>query len=62
MLEEIGRIVHQADLADDCCDVPSAVGLGVLIRSLTLTSGSDHDTLAIPADSSTVCMTTPAVS
>jgi len=46
-LEEIGRIVHEADLADECYDAAAAVGLDVLIRSLTLTSGSDHDTLAI---------------
>ena len=46
-LEEIGRIVHEADLADDHYDAPAAVGLDVLIRGLTLTSGSDHDTLAI---------------
>ena len=46
-LEEIGRIVHEADLADDRFDGPAAAGLDVLIRGLTLTSGSDHDTLAI---------------
>ena len=46
-LEEIGRIVHEADLADDRYDAPAATGLDILIRGLTLTSGSDHDTLAI---------------
>jgi len=46
-LEEIGRIVHEADLADDRYDVPTAAGLDVLIRGLTLTSSSDHDTLTI---------------
>ena len=46
-LEEIGRIVHEADLADERYDAPTAAGLDVLIRGLTLTSGSDHDTLAI---------------
>ena len=46
-LEEIGRIVHEADLADDRYDAPAAAGLDVLIRGLTLTSGADHDTLAI---------------
>ena len=46
-LEEIGRIVHEADLAEDRYDAPAATGLDVLIRGLTLTSGSDHDTLAI---------------
>jgi hypothetical protein len=46
-LEEIGRIVHEADLADERYDAPAAPGLDVLIRGLTLTSGSDLDTLAI---------------
>ena len=46
-LEEIGRIVHEADLADERYDAPAAAGLDVLIRGLTLTSSSDHDTLAI---------------
>ena len=46
-LEEIGRIVHEADLADDRYDAPAAAGLDILIRGLALTSGSDHDTLAI---------------
>ena len=46
-LEEIGRIVHEADLADERYDAPAAAGLDVLIRGLTLTSGSDHDTLTV---------------
>jgi hypothetical protein len=46
-LEEIGRIVHEADLADDRYDTPAAAGLDVLIRGLSLTSGSDDATLAI---------------
>ena len=46
-LEEIGHIVHEADLADECYDAPAAAGLDVLIRGLSLTSGSDHDTLDI---------------
>ena len=46
-LEEIGRIVHEADLGDERYDAPAAPGLDVLIRGLTLTSGSDHDTLAV---------------
>jgi hypothetical protein len=46
-LEEIGRIIHEADLTDDRYDAPAAVGLDVLIRGLTLTSNSDTDTLAI---------------
>ncbi|HEV2371977.1 MAG TPA: chromate resistance protein ChrB domain-containing protein [Streptosporangiaceae bacterium] len=46
-LEEIGRIVHEADLADDRYDAPTAAGLDVLVRGLTLTSPSDDDTLAL---------------
>jgi hypothetical protein len=46
-LEEIGRIVHEADLADDAYDAPAAAGLDVLIRGLSLTSQSDYDTLAV---------------
>lgn len=47
VLEEIGRIVHEADLADERYDAPAAAGLDVLIRGLTLTCGSDQDTLTI---------------
>jgi hypothetical protein len=46
-LEEIGRIVHEADLADDRFDAPAAAGLDILIRGLTLASNSDDDTLAL---------------
>jgi len=46
-LEEISHIVHEADLADERYDAPAAPGLDVLIRGLTLTSGSDHDTLTV---------------
>ena len=46
-LEELGRIIHEADLADERYDAPAAAGLDVLIRGLTMTSSSDHDTLTI---------------
>ena len=46
-LEEIAHIVHEADLADERYDAPTAAGLDVLIRGLTLTSGSDHRSLAV---------------
>ena len=46
-MEEIGRIVHEADLADDRFDAPAAAGLDILIRGLTLTSSSDDDTVAL---------------
>jgi hypothetical protein len=45
-LEEIGQLVHQADLTDDRYDAPAAPGLDVLIRGLTLTSTSDYETIA----------------
>lgn len=47
VLEEIGRIVHEADLGDEQFDAPVAAGLDVLIRGLSLTSPSDHDTLTV---------------
>ena len=46
-LEEISHIVHEADLADEQYDAPAAAGLDVLIRGLTMTTGSDEATLAI---------------
>lgn len=46
-LEEIGRIVHEADLTDETFDAPVAAGLDVLIRGLTLTSPSDRATLNV---------------
>ena len=46
-LEEIGRIVHEADLHDETFDAPAAAGLDVLIRGLTLISPDDHATLAV---------------
>ena len=36
-LDEIGRIIHEADLADERFDAPEAVGLDVLIRGLSMT-------------------------
>jgi hypothetical protein len=46
-LEEIGRIVHEADLHDETFDAPEAGGLDVLIRGLTLISPDDYATLAV---------------
>ena len=37
-LEEIGRIVHEADLADERFDAPEATGLDVLLRGLSMTN------------------------
>jgi hypothetical protein len=61
-LEEMGRIVHQADLGDDRYDAPAAEGLDILIRGLTLTSPSDDATLAITDRLLTGCTSTPAAS
>lgn len=36
-LAEIGRIIHEADLADERFDAPEAPGLDVLIRGLSMT-------------------------
>ena len=36
-LQEIGRIVHEADLADERYDAPEARGLDVMIRGLSMT-------------------------
>jgi hypothetical protein len=36
-LIEIGRIIHEADLADERFDAPEAPGLDVLIRGLSMT-------------------------
>ena len=46
-LEEIGHIVHEADLADDRYDTPEAPGLDILIRGLTMTHENDDATLAV---------------
>lgn len=37
VLWEIGRIIHEADLADERFDAPEAVGVDVLIRGLSMT-------------------------
>jgi len=46
-LEEIGHIVHEADLTDETYDAPVAAGLDILIGGLTLISDTDQATLAI---------------
>jgi len=46
-LEEIGHIVHEADLADETFDAPIAAGLDALIRGVGLTSETDEETLAV---------------
>ena len=41
-LLEIGRIIHEADLADERYDAPEARGLDVLIRGLSMTLGDER--------------------
>jgi hypothetical protein len=46
VLWEIGRIIHEADLADERFDAPEAVGVDVLLRGLSMTN-DDHTMLAL---------------
>ena len=41
-LEDIARIVHEADIGDERFDAPEGAGLDVLIRGLSLTLGDDE--------------------
>jgi len=45
-LVQIGRIIHEADLADEQYDAPEAVGLDVLVRGLSMTL-DDHAVLEV---------------
>lgn len=46
-LDQIGQIVHEADLHDERYDQPAAPDLDTLIRGLTMTSPNDVSTLAL---------------
>jgi hypothetical protein len=46
-LDEIGCIVHEADLHDERYDAPAAIGLDILVRGISLTSATDEETLAL---------------
>jgi hypothetical protein len=48
VLWQLGRIVHEADLADERYDAPEAPGLDVLLRGLSMTQ-EDELLLAITA-------------
>jgi hypothetical protein len=39
---EIGRIVHEADVADDLYDAPEAAGIDIVIRGLSLAESDDE--------------------
>ncbi len=36
VLDEIGRIIHEADVADDVYDAPEAPGIDVIVRGLSM--------------------------
>lgn len=42
VLAELGRIIHQADVADELYDAPEAAGLDAIIRGLSITRGDDE--------------------
>jgi hypothetical protein len=46
-LERIGRVVHEADIADERYDAPEAPGLDALLRGLALNAGGDDQMLAM---------------
>ena len=48
VLWEIGKIVHEADLADERYDAPEAPGLDVILRGLSMVRG-DEELLALSA-------------
>ena len=48
VLAEIGRIIHEADVADDRFHAPEAAGLDAVIRGLSMAE-TDDDILAITA-------------
>ncbi len=45
-LVEIGRAIHEADLADERYDAPEGPGLDILLRGLSMISGDDEQMLA----------------
>lgn len=42
ILHQLGRIVHEADVADDLYDAPEAAGLDAIIRGLSLTEDDEE--------------------
>lgn len=42
VMAEIGRIVHEADVADDRFDAPEAAGLDAIIRGLSMAESDDE--------------------
>lgn len=48
VLHQLGRVIHEADVADDLYDAPEAPGLDAIIRGLSITQ-TDPDILTITA-------------
>jgi len=48
VLHQVGRVIHEADVADDLYDAPEAAGLDAIIRGLSITQ-TDPDILTITA-------------
>jgi hypothetical protein len=46
ILHQLGRIIHEADVADDLYDAPEAAGLDAIIRGLSLTE-DDEDLIVL---------------
>jgi hypothetical protein len=46
-LDRIGRVVHEADIADERYDAPEAPGVDALIRGLALHAADDHELVAM---------------
>ncbi|HKX76179.1 MAG TPA: chromate resistance protein ChrB domain-containing protein [Acidimicrobiia bacterium] len=46
VLSQLGRIIHEADVADELYDAPEAPGLDAVIRGLSLTE-ADSDIVAL---------------
>jgi hypothetical protein len=42
ILHQLGRIIHEADVADDLYDAPEAAGLDAIIRGLSLTEDDEE--------------------
>jgi hypothetical protein len=40
-LAEVGRIVHEADVADDLYDAPEAAGIDAVIRGMSMTESDE---------------------
>jgi hypothetical protein len=46
-LERIGRVVHEADIADERYDAPEAAGMDALLRGLALSAANDDELITM---------------